>query len=272
VDLTDKGIDAGRAKLVAKESALNSKVTAILLNKNDLGDEGSADIANALALNRALVATELDDNGIGDAGSSVIASTLGMNSVLTKLSLNGNSISPVGATALGEALCTNSSLQFLGLGRNSIGSDGAVAIAQARKSNLTLSTLDIHSNSISDAGGMAILTVLKDYNCSLMFLNLDGNADMAPGFLSSIKGVQDSRRVLMFLLNHLIEPLEEGAIPLVVEAMHRGRIFRRETGLSDCDKRAGNAGFVFHLVRSAALGDSAVIKSKRNAHKRLKRG
>jgi hypothetical protein len=72
------------------------------------------------------------------------------------------------------------------------------------------------------------------------------------------------RHVLTFLINQIPQPLEKRAIPLVVQAVHRGTVFHREAELTHCDKAGGIAGFVFLLVRAAALNDSKVIKSRNN--------
>jgi hypothetical protein len=78
--------------------------------------------------------------------------------------------------------------------------------------------------------------------------------------LETIEGMLASRWVLQFLLNHLLKPLEARALPLVVQLVNQDVIFRKE-GLCHCGKGAGTSGFVFHLVRAAALDDCEVIKA-----------
>jgi Ran GTPase-activating protein (RanGAP) involved in mRNA processing and transport len=262
LDLSSKHIRDGRAQIIAKDLAVNTTVTTLILNKNRIRHQGCADIADALVKNCSLMSIELNDNSIGDTGCSALAATLVENMVLTKVALNGNGIGLAGVAALAEVLQSNTSLQELGLGRNDLGNGGAVVIAKALRTNANLAKLDLGGNSISDEGAMAILTTLKCYNCTLMALNLEDNAGISPVLQGAITCALDSRQVLNFLLKHLQEPLEERSIPLVVQTVHRGSIFDKEVELTLCNKVSGIAGFVFHLVRAAALNDSEVIKEK----------
>jgi Leucine Rich repeat len=268
LDLTSRDIWTRHAKLIANELSSNSTVTTLILSKNNIADGGSVEIGGMLAKNRTLMEIELDDNGIGEVGSSAIAKALCENTVVTKLSLNGNVIGLTGAAAFAEMLQTNATVQQLGLGQNNIGDDGVVAIADALKVNTALTGLNLAGNSIGDRGILAILKVLLNYNCTLMSLNLEATTNESPLLLQSVKGVLASRRVLDFLLRCLLKPLEERTIPLVVQAVHQGTIFHKEAGLTNCDKTAGSAGFVFHLVRAAALNDSKVIKEMTPSRKR----
>jgi NLR family CARD domain-containing protein 3 len=262
LDLSSKGVCDGRATIIAMDLADSTTVTTLILNKNDISHQGCAGIADALVKNCSLISIELNDNSIGDAGCSAMAATLVQNTVLTTLWLNGNGIGLPGATALAESLQVNTSLQVLGLGRNDLGNDGAVVVANALRSNTSLARLDLDGNNISDEGAMALLTTLKSCNCTLVALNLEGNADISPALQEAIISALDSRQVLNFLLKHLLKPLAKGSIPSAVQVVHRGSIFDKEAELAHCDKAAGNAGFVFHLVRAAALNDSKVIKER----------
>jgi NLR family CARD domain-containing protein 3 len=263
-DLSSKGIGVREAKQLGKELGENIALTTLVLNKNNIGHLGSVDIAEALIKNRTLTSIELDDNSIGDAGSAAVAASIQENNVLTKLSLNGNSIGLTGVTAFAMALQRNTSIRELGLGRNSIGNDSAVAIANALRRNDTVARLDLDGNSISDNGAMSLLNVLKDYNCTLTQLNLQENTEISPVLVDTIKGMLDSRLIFNFLLKCLRRPLEKGAVPLVVQMVHRGLIFCMQQELTHCHQAAGTAGFVFHLVRATALNDSKVIKARSN--------
>jgi Leucine Rich repeat len=205
---------------------------------------------------------------MADIGCSAFAATLVGNKVLKKLSLNRNYIGVAGATTMAEALQSNPSLQVLGLRWNYVGGDGAVVIANALRTNTNLARLDLGGNNISNEGAMAILTTLKCYNCTLAALNLKDNTFFPPVPQEAIMCVLDSRQVLHFLLKHLLEPLEARSIPLFIQAVHRGSIFDKKVELSQCDKAAGIAGYVFHLVRAAALNESKVIKERARSRKR----
>jgi Leucine Rich repeat len=61
---------------MARELTENAEVTALVLNNNEIGHEGGAEIAEALYFLRFLLSIELDDNSIGDVGCSALAANL----------------------------------------------------------------------------------------------------------------------------------------------------------------------------------------------------
>jgi NLR family CARD domain-containing protein 3 len=61
LDLSSKLIDDVQAKRVATELADNTTVTVLILNKNDIGPQGCADIADGLIKNRVLMSIEMYD-------------------------------------------------------------------------------------------------------------------------------------------------------------------------------------------------------------------
>jgi Ran GTPase-activating protein (RanGAP) involved in mRNA processing and transport len=212
LDLTSRlaidGNSNGHATRVAMELEDNRTVTALVLNKNRLGDEGSTHIAKALIKNRVLASIELNDNSISTAGCLAVATALRENRVLSNILLNGNLIGPDGARALAEALKMNPSLQNLGLGRNSAGNDGAVAIADALRSNTTLQRLDLDDNFISDTGAAAILSTLQHYNHTLTSVNLVNNSEISPTLQGdSLQGYQSDTALLQMVENALISRL-----------------------------------------------------------------
>jgi len=69
-------------------------------------------------VNVALKELFLASNNIGDKGSAALAEALKANSTLEQLYLANNTIGDEGATALAEALNSNSTIQKLGLEDN----------------------------------------------------------------------------------------------------------------------------------------------------------
>jgi Ran GTPase-activating protein (RanGAP) involved in mRNA processing and transport len=210
-DLASRNVDQEGARCIAERLSESTgvPVASLLVSSNRIGSAGCVDIANALLINRTLELMEMDHNCIGDIGALAIAAALNVNTVLTKLSLNGNKIGHLGAVALASALKLNSSLKELALGGNELGDYGAVAFANALKSNSVLARLNLGHNNIGDEGSTSILQALREDNCTLMFLNLEGNTLTAPVFLEAIKVVLASRRVIDFLAN--LEPRVGGA-------------------------------------------------------------
>jgi Leucine Rich repeat len=219
LDLSYKRIDDKRARQIAKELACNSTIRTLILSKNDVRDEGSVDIANALINNRTLTSIRLDDNLIGNNGCYTIA----------------------------EALRMNKSLQVLGLGRNCIGDDGAVAIADSLRTNATVTRLYLDGNCISDGGAMSVLTLLKNYNHTLLTVNLLDNIDVPPVLWEKIDFLLVSRVAHQAFLKRLHKPLEKRLIPLAIRTVSLcPKISELGHG---CEMTAGP---VFHLVRASA--------------------
>jgi NLR family CARD domain-containing protein 3 len=259
LDLSSKQIGDARAKQIATELAGNTTATMLVLNKNEIGDEGSAAIAKALIQNRVLTSIELNNNSLGDECCSAIATMLRENTVLKNILLNGNRIGPVRASALAKTLRINDTLRELGLGQNAIGNEGAAAIAGALRRNGALKRLDLSGNRISDEGVMAVLKALTESNCSLMWLNLEDNADSSPGLKKDIDFVLKSRQVLKAFCKCLRKPLEKGLVPLVIRGVQVNSICHENPELVHSQETM--AGPVFLLVREAALVDSKVTKA-----------
>lgn len=134
--------------------------TTLDLNNNNIGDIGTAAIAEALKGNTLLASLDLGTNNIGDIGAAALAEALKGNIGLTELKLCHNNIGDIGAAALAEALKSNTALTVteLSLYNNSIGDIGARAILGALKGSTALTHLYLGSNNIlcSDHGTMRI--------------------------------------------------------------------------------------------------------------------
>jgi NLR family CARD domain-containing protein 3 len=264
LDLSSRRIDRVQAKRAAMELAVNTTVTELLLNGNNLHHQGCVDIANALIQNRVLTSIELDDCLVGDDGCSAMAAMLGVNSVLTKISLNKNRIGPAGAIALADMMQINVTLEHLGLGQNNIDNEGAAAIAAALRWNAKLERLDLSSNRISDVGVMAILKALKEINCSLMWLNLEGNAEISSSLQKDIGFVLASRITLKSFCKFLGKPLDQKLMSMAIQGLQLNSIKNPEVA----HVQEATAGPIFLLVRAAALGDSKVVKAALPSRKR----
>ena len=82
---------------------------------NKIGDEGAAEIAEALKKNDTLTYLNLYNNNIGAEGAKALATAMkeNKNIKLTEIYLPANDISAAGAEALAAALRVNDSLKIL---------------------------------------------------------------------------------------------------------------------------------------------------------------
>jgi Ran GTPase-activating protein (RanGAP) involved in mRNA processing and transport len=258
------------AQILLEDLATNTTVTVLILASNKVCDEGAVLISEVLGANRTLVKIGLSANGIGDIGALALAAALRENTTLKGLDLTDNYITDLGVASLADSLKTNKSLTNLSLSRNRCCNDGAMAMADALACNSSLVKLNLCVNIIDRRGGIALLEASRDYNDTLLELNLIFNLGISTVLQQVIDGMLISRRVLLFLLNRLNQQLEERLIPHSIRAVHlyssdqdlnyRPKaainakfIFHLELEqLRNCPKAAGNAGFIYHLVRTAA--------------------
>ena len=91
LDLSSKGLSVPSAIVIASLIGVNAVLTKISLAHNQLGEEGTKSVCEALKSNKTLV--ELDLSGIGygastiggPAGAKHVADMLRVNAVLTNL-------------------------------------------------------------------------------------------------------------------------------------------------------------------------------------------
>ncbi|XP_076854750.1 uncharacterized protein LOC143509829 [Brachyhypopomus gauderio] len=88
---------------------VNNNVTHIILDENNLGDQGVKLCAEALRVNESLRKVELDSNGFGEAGASaVLEALLSRRFLLEHLSLEDNYISTALMSKIQQAIKPNS--------------------------------------------------------------------------------------------------------------------------------------------------------------------
>ena len=180
-----KGLQPADAILIRSDLQFMAVLTCLVLEHNNIGDEGAKAIAEALKVNAVMTTLNLRVNNIGVEGAKAIAEALKVNAVLNKLSLGGNEIGVVGAKAIAEALKVNAVLTTLHLDANNIGAVGAKAIAEALKVNAVLTELRLYHNNIGNDGAKAIAEALK-VNAVLTSLDLAGSP-----FTSASSGIGD---------------------------------------------------------------------------------
>jgi Ran GTPase-activating protein (RanGAP) involved in mRNA processing and transport len=132
------------------------------LSRNEIGDEGAKQFADALQKNETLTQLHLYKNRIRDNGVEHLANALGKNKTLTELHLGWNLIRDEGAKHLADALENNMTLTKLDIGGNQIGEKGAHHLASALKDNTHLTKLDLSGNEIGDAGANNLADNLTD--------------------------------------------------------------------------------------------------------------
>ena len=172
--------DRGTAVLA---DALEHNETIIHVNFENINisDSGAFAIGKCLQVNRSILSLNLQYNSIGCQGMSSstlevgIGDSLKVNRTLTELILNGNDIGSEGVKSLRDALKTNNTLQILKIARNGIDDIGARLLSDGLKVNCSLRELDIRNNNIDIDGSMMILEAVGRPLLLFDRINLSGN-------------------------------------------------------------------------------------------------
>ena len=188
--LLNQGIGNIEAQILAKALEKNQTLQQLNFWKNQIGNEGTKAIAQALANISQIPLQQLDLswNRIGAEGAKAIAQALAntLQIPLQQLDLSWNQIRAEGAKAIAQAIEKSPQipLQQLDLSWNRIGNEGAKAIAQALANTpqISLQQLNLSSNEIGVEGAKAIAQALANTpQTPLQQLNLEGNQIGAEG-------------------------------------------------------------------------------------------
>lgn len=156
------GVELARA---LESAGAASRLTAINLSQNGIGDDAAEAFGRALAAQGprgALRTLGLDENQIGDRGAAGLAQGLRVSLSLKWLDLSRNlSVGPDGAAALAWAISGTGSaasqLTYLQLNCCDIGDDGVAAMLDAGLGrNASVTHLDVGFNYIGEEGCMAL--------------------------------------------------------------------------------------------------------------------
>ena len=200
--LGDEGAELIGQALIRPES----KVKTLILDQNDIKEQGARALARALETNTTLENLHLYCNHLGDTGVELLFQALTRNpncrlqeislcanqitsfgvkkfapylkyprlKNLKRLFLSHNVVTNSGALALSEALAFRGcKLEELALRANSIGNEGAKHFASSMRTNQSLSSLQLDSNPcLNKEGANAFLEVFPHSNKTLTELKL----------------------------------------------------------------------------------------------------
>ena len=172
-----------------------SQLGARNLKSFEIGDLGTAAIAQALCSNCVLTRLNLQNHMISDLGAIALGQALQSNCTLTHLQLSGNRINYVGVLHLSEAIRVNRRLVNLDLRDNAIITPGTVigpALSQALRTNSTLTHLDLRGNCGADQVAVAVAESLQS-NCTLTHVDLTDTTITSSGAVALAKALQLNR-------------------------------------------------------------------------------
>ena len=177
---------------LAKALLVNGGLTSINLAKNELGEEGTKAICEALEQNKTLKELDFSGGGIGNIGGSAgakhVAKMLGVNSVLTECNLQSNRLGAKGWTAIFTALRDSKVSKISTWDLHA--EDGIKAsikpLAEYIAVSGRLTALDLSSNYLQDEGIRAVCKAIQSKKeTKLASLNLKNNG-IGPGGANAV--------------------------------------------------------------------------------------
>jgi Ran GTPase-activating protein (RanGAP) involved in mRNA processing and transport len=147
-------------------------LTELNLQYEQIGDEGTSNLAHVLLNNSTLSVLYLLQNNIGDKGAEALAQVLYSDKcALSSLDLRFNKITDNGAKALAKALCDNNTLSSLVLWHNSISIEGAKAFEEVLRSNLSLYKIDLRDNRLTcEAMELLVAALVNNFTITSLAL------------------------------------------------------------------------------------------------------
>ena len=167
LDVHDNQIGPDAASLLVEQLVEdNQTLERIDLSYNNIGQQGTRDLAETLMKNESLSECVLDGNQIDDEGAISLVQALDYNQTLRSISLRHNQIQNDGAFAISNALGKSSSQIHINYDDNPIGSEGRSSLAHSSQLNRNrkhwldsllkgickghVSTIDIRGRNVAD--------------------------------------------------------------------------------------------------------------------------
>ena len=118
LNLANNMLTAAAARRLLSSLREHCNVHELNLRRNNLGDEGATEIAEALRQDRyprALAKVDISENHVGDHGASALGESLRSLAPLSVINLHGNPIESDGVKALAQGLVTNANFRSVTL-------------------------------------------------------------------------------------------------------------------------------------------------------------
>lgn len=157
LDLKDNLICFRSGRAFSSMLAINETLTSLILDGNELEDEGATCLLQGLSQNRVLEELSLNRTSIGDASAISVGEIMeAKTSALRKIHLSDNLISDLGVQAMAKGLFKNERVTELNLSNNMIKDGGARSLAKALPTSV-VEALAFRGNPVTFEGATAIL-------------------------------------------------------------------------------------------------------------------
>lgn len=200
LDLSSCNIQKNVSNQIGEILIDNKVIKKLLLNNNNLEDEGFISIISSLKNNNNLIELSVENNNITLNSIQSFKEILPTTSIRF-LNLSNNKINDSGITELSEGLQSFTKLHFLSLGGNKISDNSLNILIESLKQHKKLSTLYLNDNEITFEGSIHIANYIQS-NKSLLNLNLSGNKLCCKGVEKIMESLASNSnlKVLVFLI------------------------------------------------------------------------
>ena len=175
----------------------NNSMESLLLNGNNLNNDGVIKIAQSLCKHTKLKMINLQINNITEKGAEALASIILSNTRLEELYLGNNTIQS-GVIKLAKALKKLSSLKVLDLDDNNIHEEAADELSTAIRANNTLERLRLDDNHLGSSTVSIVNALIKV--TTLKVLNLNNNQNRSEELASALTSIISANKSLEILL------------------------------------------------------------------------
>ena len=199
------------APMITSVVTKNVSLEMLLLQDNNLNDEGVIKIAESLCKHSKLKLLNLNSNNITEVAAEALASVISSNTGLEELYLGNNQLG-LGATKLATSLKNISSLKVLDLDNNNIPVQVAEELSAAIRANSFLEKLWLNGNHLGSSI-VIVINALKEIS-TLKELHLNDNKNRSKELASAITCVVAKNKFMetMLLSNNSIN--DEGVIKI----------------------------------------------------------
>jgi len=288
LDLTSNMLTASCVATIVEALDGNTTLSTLVLDTNEMGDQGAAALAAGVLGCEALVELSICSCSIGPTGAAAIARTLELNTTLTSLQISSNPIGDHGGLALGQGLRLNAHLAEVELRDCGIRAVGMKAIGRALAKNQSLTNMDISGNQQLSEEDMRVFgsSLLHNDRAKLGFIVCDSfvlqeglhaldlsSRGVCAAYATTLSGVLKSNGVLTTLVLNDNDIRDEGAVALAHGLSHNRALELLE--LNGCAIKAEGAKALGRALetndvltkvdlRNNRLGDDGVLEIGRS--------
>lgn len=163
VQLLDCRLGPGACTFLSQSLRDNVPLQTLVLDHNDIGDQGVTLLAEGMRHNKELLVLSLKYCRIGPAGGILLGDEVVRHSHIKRLQLRGNRIMAAGLTSIARNLGKSTTIVELDVSANSIMGERPCihALCESLRTNTSLESLDLDHNIIGEEAAVLFQETLE---------------------------------------------------------------------------------------------------------------